>query len=76
MLSDTDWSYSHEHSQLEEEFAKVSAQARADEFKKMSKALAVRTLMDDGHAVCFSIETISLLETSRKRIIRTGVNST
>ncbi|KAI7858071.1 RHD3/Sey1 [Circinella umbellata] len=40
VLADTDWSYTHEHSQLEEDFAKVSAQARADEFKKMSKQLA------------------------------------
>ncbi|KAI9260508.1 RHD3/Sey1 [Phascolomyces articulosus] len=40
VLADTDWSYTHEHSQLEEAFAKVSAQARADEFKKMSKQLA------------------------------------
>ncbi|KAI8139063.1 RHD3/Sey1 [Fennellomyces sp. T-0311] len=40
VLADTDWSFGHEHSQLEEDFAKVSAQARADEFKKMSKLLA------------------------------------
>lgn len=47
LLADTDWSYSHEHSQLEEDFAKVSAQARADEFKKMSKALAVSLLVQN-----------------------------
>ncbi|ORY96959.1 RHD3/Sey1 [Syncephalastrum racemosum] len=40
VLPETDWSYGHEHGQLEEAFAKVSAQARADEFKKMSKALS------------------------------------
>ncbi|KAI8391135.1 RHD3/Sey1 [Radiomyces spectabilis] len=39
ILPETDWSYDHEHSLLEEEFAEVSARARADEFKKMSKAL-------------------------------------
>ncbi|KAI7880440.1 root hair defective 3 GTP-binding protein [Lichtheimia hyalospora FSU 10163] len=40
VLPDTDWSYDNEHNQLEEDFAKISAQARADEFRKMSKALS------------------------------------
>ncbi|SAL99564.1 hypothetical protein [Absidia glauca] len=39
VLDDTDWSYTHELAILEEEFDQVSTKARADEFKKMSKAL-------------------------------------
>ncbi|KAI9305421.1 RHD3/Sey1 [Cunninghamella echinulata] len=39
ILPDTDWSYTHEHTLLEEEFENISTKARADEFKKMSKAL-------------------------------------
>ncbi|KAG0165182.1 Dynamin-like GTPase that mediates homotypic ER fusion [Apophysomyces sp. BC1034] len=38
-LADTDWSFSHEHTLLEEEFSEASSKARADEFKKMSEAL-------------------------------------
>jgi hypothetical protein len=41
VLDDTDWSYTHELAILEEEFDQVSTKARADEFKKMSKALTV-----------------------------------
>ncbi|KAI9022781.1 RHD3/Sey1 [Phycomyces nitens] len=40
ILPDTDWSYSHEHSLLEEEFGEVSSRARSEEFRKMSKALS------------------------------------
>ncbi|KAI7866873.1 RHD3/Sey1 [Spinellus fusiger] len=40
ILSETDWSYTHEHSLLEEEFAEASSRARAEEFRKMSKALS------------------------------------
>ncbi|KAF7730665.1 Dynamin-like GTPase that mediates homotypic ER fusion [Apophysomyces ossiformis] len=39
VLPETDWSFTHEHTLLEEEFAEASSKARADEFKKMSKAL-------------------------------------
>ncbi|KAI8071554.1 root hair defective 3 GTP-binding protein-domain-containing protein [Gongronella butleri] len=39
VLADTDWSYAHELTQLDEEFEQVSTKARSDEFKKMSKAL-------------------------------------
>ncbi|KAI8080051.1 RHD3/Sey1 [Halteromyces radiatus] len=39
VLPDTDWSYTHELTILEEEFDVLSTKARADEFKKMSKAL-------------------------------------
>jgi hypothetical protein len=44
VLDDTDWSYTHELAILEEEFDQVSTKARADEFKKMSKALTVSKL--------------------------------
>ncbi|ORZ11161.1 RHD3/Sey1 [Absidia repens] len=40
ILDDTDWSYTHELAILDEEFDQISTKARADEFKKMSKALS------------------------------------
>ncbi|CEP07813.1 hypothetical protein [Parasitella parasitica] len=39
ILSDTDWSYSHEEELLNEEFTDISSRARVEEFKKMNKAL-------------------------------------
>ncbi|KAI8637905.1 RHD3/Sey1 [Parasitella parasitica] len=39
LLSETDWSFTSEITSLEEEFSEVSAKARAEEFKKMTKAL-------------------------------------
>lgn len=39
ILADTDWSYDSEFDQLQEDFAELSAQARSDEIKKMTKML-------------------------------------
>ena len=78
VLADTDWSYTHEHSQLEDDFAKVSAQARADEFKKMSKLLAVSFLLLVFFLSILFIRMLLIshlhttLETSRKRAFRTS----
>lgn len=41
ILPDTDWSYTNELNTLEEEFSQVSTKARTDEFRKMTKSLAV-----------------------------------
>jgi protein SEY1 len=39
VLPDTDWSYDSEFDQLQEDFTQLSAQARSDEIKKMTKML-------------------------------------
>ncbi|CEP07956.1 hypothetical protein [Parasitella parasitica] len=39
LLPETDWSFTSETTTLEEEFSEVASKARADEFKKMTKAL-------------------------------------
>ncbi|KAG2179969.1 hypothetical protein INT43_003756 [Umbelopsis isabellina] len=39
ILPDTDWSYDSEFDQLQDDFAELSAQARSDEIKKMTKML-------------------------------------
>lgn len=64
VLPETDWSYDHEHSQLEEDFAKISAQARADEFRKMSKALSVSSPFDT--LLDFILIRFHISETSRE----------
>lgn len=42
VLPETGWSYTNELNTLEEEFSQASTKARADEFKKMTKSLAVK----------------------------------
>lgn len=39
LLSDTDWSYSHEQELLNQDFTEISSRARVEEFRKMNKAL-------------------------------------
>ncbi|KAI9286198.1 RHD3/Sey1 [Umbelopsis sp. AD052] len=39
VLQDTDWSYESEFAQLKEDFSELSGKARADEIRKMTKAL-------------------------------------
>ncbi|KAI8642931.1 RHD3/Sey1 [Parasitella parasitica] len=39
ILSDTDWSYSHEQELLNEDFTEISSRARVEEFRKMNKSL-------------------------------------
>lgn len=38
-MQDTDWSYESEFLQLKEDFSELSGKARADEIRKMTKAL-------------------------------------
>lgn len=39
LLPETDWSYAHEEELLNNDFTEISSRARAEEFKKMNKAL-------------------------------------
>lgn len=60
LLSETDWSIVHEQETLEDEFAEASAKARADEFKKMTKALSVSSfcsIFGRDKTLIYSIET-------------------
>lgn len=41
ILPETDWSYNSEYEALQEGISELSTKARADEFKKLSKALSV-----------------------------------
>jgi len=55
VLSDTDWSYDSEYTQLQEDFSELSGKARADEIKKMTKALEKQVENDLSEPVSMAL---------------------
>lgn len=54
-MSDTDWSYDSEYTQLQEDFSELSGKARADEIKKMTKALEKQVENDLSEPVSMAL---------------------
>ncbi|ORX56723.1 root hair defective 3 GTP-binding protein [Hesseltinella vesiculosa] len=81
VLADTDWSYQLDLEQLDEEFEKVSTKARADEFKKMSKALTKQVENDLAEPISLALNdpqptTWSTILLAYKSTLERGFNST
>lgn len=59
VLPETDWSYESEYAQLQEDFSELSSKARADEIKKMTKALEKQVENDLSEPVSMALNNPS-----------------